>query len=373
MDFGSTSAATFTVNSYTQITATDAAGTGVVDVTVATGVGTSATTMADQFTYVAAPTVSGLSPSTGPAAGGTSVVITGSGFTNDPPVVMFGSTAAATFTVNSATQITATDAAGTGVVDVTVSVPYGGTSATGTPDQFTYVAAPTVANVSPDYGLAAGGTSVIITGTGLSTATAVMFGSTAAATFTVNSATQISATDAAGTGVVDVTVAIPAGGTSATGAADHFTYVATPTVSGVSPITGPAAGGTSVIITGSAFTGTTSVDFGSTAATTFTVNSATQITATDAAGTGTVDVTVQNPAGTSATSAADQYTYVAAPTVSGLSPTAGPAAGTTSVIITGTGFTGASAVEFGSTAATTFTVNSATQITATDPAGQRRR
>ena len=54
-------------------------------------------------------------------------------------------------------------------------------------------------------------------------------------------------------------------------------------------------------------------------------------------------------------------------TVTGLSPTTGSTAGATSVIITGTNLTGASAVSFGGTAATSFTVNSATQITAVAP------
>ena len=107
-------------------------------------------------------------------------------------------------------------------------------------------------------------------------------------------------------------------------------------------------------ITGTGFTGATAVDFGTTAATALTVVNDTTITADSPAGTGTVDVTVTTPDGTSATSPADQFTYVvaAAPTVTGLSPTTGPAAGGTLVTITGTGFTGATAVDFGTTAAT---------------------
>ena len=99
----------------------------------------------------------------------------------------------------------------------------------------------------------------------------------------------------------------------------------------MSPTSGPAAGGTLVTITGTGFTGATAVDFGTTAATSVTVVNDTTITADSPAGTGTVDVTVTTPAGTSATSAADQFTYtaVAAPTVTGLSPTSGPAAGGT--------------------------------------------
>ncbi|WP_417413415.1 IPT/TIG domain-containing protein, partial [Hoeflea sp.] len=81
-----------------------------------------------------------------------------------------------------------------------------------------------------------------------------------------------------------------------------------PTVSSVSPATGPAAGGTSVTITGSNLSGATAVAFGATAAASFTVDSATQITATSPAGSGTVDVRVTTAGGVSATSAADEFT-----------------------------------------------------------------
>ncbi|MEI6621923.1 MAG: fibronectin type III domain-containing protein, partial [Actinomycetes bacterium] len=57
------------------------------------------------------------------------------------------------------------------------------------------------------------------------------------------------------------------------------------------------------------------------------------------------------------------------PTVTTVSPSQGPAGGATSVVITGTDFTGATAVTFGGTAAASYVVNSATQITATTPAG----
>ncbi|HLZ66155.1 MAG TPA: putative Ig domain-containing protein [Aliidongia sp.] len=89
-----------------------------------------------------------------------------------------------------------------------------------------------------------------------------------------------------------------------------------PTVTGISPNQGKVAGGTSVTITGTNFTGATAVSFGGTAATGFTVNSATQITASAPAhAAGQIDVTVTVPAGTSTTSAADHFTFVAPPTV----------------------------------------------------------
>ena len=58
-----------------------------------------------------------------------------------------------------------------------------------------------------------------------------------------------------------------------------------------------------------------------------------------------------------------------APTVTALSPTHGAAAGGNTVTITGTDLTGATAVNFGANAATGFTVDNATTITATAPAG----
>jgi Bacterial Ig-like domain (group 3)/Pentapeptide repeats (8 copies)/IPT/TIG domain len=86
------------------------------------------------------PVVTGISPPSGPETGGTSVTITGTGFTGASEVD-FGSVAvaASSFKVNSDTSITATAPATTvaGLVDVTVTTT-DGTSATGTSDQFNY-------------------------------------------------------------------------------------------------------------------------------------------------------------------------------------------------------------------------------------------
>jgi hypothetical protein len=154
---------------------------------------------------------------------------------------------------------------------------------------------------------------VTITGTNLTGASAVKFGAANAASFTVDNATQITATSPAhAAGTVDVTVTT-AGGTSATGANDQFTFVAAPTVTNVSPNSGSDAGGTSVTITGTGFTNASAVNFGATLATTFNVDSDTQITAgSPAHAAGTVDVTVTTAGGTSATSANDQFTFTTA-------------------------------------------------------------
>jgi uncharacterized repeat protein (TIGR01451 family) len=87
---------------------------------------------------------------------------------------------------------------------------------------------------------------------------------------------------------------------------------APPSVTNVSPSSGPAAGGTVVTITGAGFTGASTVQFGTAPATSVTVNSATQITASSPAGAAgsTVDVTVVGPSGTSGTSSGDKFSYL---------------------------------------------------------------
>ena len=102
-------------------------------------------------------------------------------------------------------------------------------------------------------------------------------------------------------------------------------------------------------ITGTNFTEVSAVKFGAANAKGFHVNSESSITAEAPAGSGTVDVTVTTPGGTSSTSSADQFTFVPAPTVSGLSPAEGPEAAGTNVTVSGTNLTGASAVRFGAT------------------------
>src|SRR5216683_2935139 len=234
----------------------------------------------------------------------------------------------------------------------------------------TVISRPTVSDISPMSGPATGGTSVTITGTGFTSAASVSFGSTLASNITFISDTRITAVSPSGCGIVHVTVTTPSG-TSATGTADLFTYIPpTPTVVYIKPYRGPTTGGTSVIITGSGFMCATSVKFGSTPAKKYNIDNDTQITAISPPGDGIVDVTVTTSSGTSAMTYDDQFDYIPPPpTVRGIDPNNGPATGGTSVTITGTGFTSAASVLFGSTPASGITVISDTQITAISPPG----
>ncbi|WP_054811934.1 IPT/TIG domain-containing protein [Nocardia arizonensis] len=242
------------------------------------------------------PTITSLAPTSGPATGGTSVTITGTGFTGFT-TVRFGATAT-TFTLDSATQITAI-APGGEVGDVQVTV----TTEEGVSDgvAYTYLAVPALESATPNQGPTVGGTSVVLTGSGLSDVTAVQFGTTAATSFIVDSDTQITAVAPAGTGIVTITVTAPGGVSNAV----PYVYVVVPNVTAVAPASGPEAGGTTVTITGTDFTGPLTVRFGDTA-TSFVIDSATQITAIAPPGTGTVQVSVTGSGG-AGTSAA--YTY----------------------------------------------------------------
>ena len=307
--FGSSAATGVVVNAGgTSLTANSPAGTGTVDVIATTPGGPSATSSADHFTYVPAPTVTGVSPGAGPSAGGTTVTVTGTNLT--AATVAFGPSAATGVVINAGgTSLTATSPAGSGTVDVTATTA-GGTSATSSADHFTYVPAPTVTGVSPSSGPVAGGTLVTVTGTNLSGAS-VAFGPSPGTAVKVNAGgTSLTTKSPAGSGTVDVIVTT-AGGSSATSIADQFTYLGHPSVSGVSPTSGPTAGGTVVTITGSNLAGTTAVNFGSQPASGVSVNMAgTSLTATSPPGTGTVDVKVVNPVGTSPASSADKFTYL---------------------------------------------------------------
>src|SRR6266849_2165914 len=87
-----------------------------------------------------------------------------------------------------------------------------------------YLGAPTITGIAPTSGSRLGGTVVTITGCGFTGATAVHFGATAAATFSVTNDSTVSATSPAhALGTVDIDVTTPAG-TSLHTSADMFTF-----------------------------------------------------------------------------------------------------------------------------------------------------
>ncbi len=209
---------------------------------------------------------------------------------------------------------------------------------------------PTVLFVTPNEGPTAGGTSVKITGSGFLESATVTIGSVASEVKFVN-AEEITANTPAGSGAPAVIVTEEGNSSSMLG--PTYTYIVPPTITKVEPAQGTTAGGTAVKITGTNLTGASSVKFGAAEATGVKVESPSEIVATSPAGSGPVNVTVTTPGGTSATSPADEYTYIAPPSVESITPNQGPTAGGTPVTIKGTGFVeGATTVTIGGTKAT---------------------
>jgi len=341
VSFGGTAVASFTVNSPVQITAIVATNgaSGSVSVTNYYGTGT-----LSGFTFIPPPVINSFSPSSG--GNGTVVTINGSSFSGTS-VVKFGVTPAQQFTVISNTQIVANVGTGT-TGNVAITASGGSVTSSGI---FTFVPPPTITSFNPPTG--GNGTSMIINGTNLGAATSVSFGNATARSFVINSDSQITAIVGTGAnGAVSVTTA--GGTTSLSG----FTFIPAPVVSSFSPAAGAA--GAVITITGSNFTGATSVSFGGIAATSYNVNNVTTITATvSVTGTsGAVSVTTPGGTGTQ-----DGFTFYPVPAITGFSPTSGTNGN--SIIITGTGFLGTTNVAFGGVSASSFTVNSSTQITAT--------
>lgn len=131
------------------------------------------------------------------------------------------------------------------------------------------------------------------------------------------------------------------------------------TISGISPSS--ARQGDSVIITGTGFTGVTQVLFGNVAVTSFVINSNTQITAVIGNG-ASGDLYIQGSNGAALDTSVFTFLTSTLPVINSFSPST-QAPGLL-VTITGTGFTGTTAVKFGGVNALVFTVISDTEIQA---------
>jgi hypothetical protein len=204
-------------------------------------------------------------------------------------------------------------------------------------------APPTITSFTPTSGGL--GLSVSISGTGFTGTNAVSFGGVAASAFTIQSDNLIIAiVNSGASGSVQVT------GPGGTGTLAGFRFIEIPVINSFTPTSGPA--GATVTIRGSGFTGVSSVTFGGVAASTFTVESDSVIAAiVNTGASGVVEVT--SPGGTATLAG---FQFFAAPVINTFSPTSGGLGIT--VLISGTGFTGANSVSFGGVAASAFTIQS---------------
>lgn len=165
-------------------------------------------------TLVSPPTLTAVSPTSGPIKGGSAVTIAGSNFAAVKSVT-FGGISAASFKVDSESQITAVAPAGKTVSQTPVVVTTAAGSATGT---FTYVrSAPSITAISPTSGSVKGGSTVTIAGSEFAEVKSVTFGGTAAESFGVNSESQVTAIAPAGKTLTSAQVVVTTAAGSATG------------------------------------------------------------------------------------------------------------------------------------------------------------
>ena len=189
--FGTVLATNVNVLNSTTLTATAPANeAGTVNISVANvagnwGVGS------NLFTYVAAPTVTSVTPSSGVAIGGTAVTIAGTGFSAGASVTFGGMPATTVVVVNPTTITAVTPARAAGLVNVVVTNTDASGSGTGT-GVFTYNAGPTVTSLNVISGPRVGGNTVIITGTNFGANPSVRVGRNAATNILRLSATRIS-------------------------------------------------------------------------------------------------------------------------------------------------------------------------------------
>ncbi len=229
------------------------------------------------------PTITSFSPGSGPV--GSTVTITGTGFTGATSVRFNGTWAAPN--VASDTSVSATVPSGATTGQISVTTP-GGTGQSATSFVVTGGSLPRFSDFNPKSGPV--GTTVVIDGNNYNGATAVRFNGTSA-TFTVNSNTRITATVPPGATTGKISVTTPAG----TAQTERNFTVNGPTIHSLSPNTGPV--GTSVTINGSGFTGVTAVRFNGTSAA-FSFVSASRVDAVVPNGATTGRVTLTTPAGT---------------------------------------------------------------------------
>jgi alpha-tubulin suppressor-like RCC1 family protein len=222
--FGANAASSFQVESATTVTAVAPPGTGTVDVKVTTEAGTTPASSADRFAYLPRPTITKDSVKGGPASGGTTLTIAGTGLAGATEVRI--GEAAATITADTATSMSVvTPANVSGQLYVTVTTP-GGTSAAGSKSKFK--STPVIEAVSPASGPPAGGTSVQITGFGFAPGTAttkLKFGSASSKSVQCSSTTSCTATVPAGGATGTVTIKASANkANSLPTEGSHYTY-----------------------------------------------------------------------------------------------------------------------------------------------------
>jgi outer membrane protein OmpA-like peptidoglycan-associated protein len=272
-----------------------------------------------RFTNSLPPTVTSVTPDTGSQAGGGTITVEGTGLTGATAVTV-GGEPCGTLVVLSATQLTCrvpAGAVGSFTVDVTTPV-----SSASLFESYSYtLAGPDITSVSPIAGPLAGLGTLTITGKYFLNATGVSVGGTSCDPFLVTSATTITCTvpPSVTAGSADVSVSTLGGDDDLL---NGYRYADVPVISAISPTSGLASGGGTLVITGSGLLGATGITIGAGTCGSVDVVSATEVQCTipSTVTVGAAAVSLTTPGGP--TTAPDDYTYTVVPVSSSATPSA---------------------------------------------------
>ncbi|MBC7324639.1 MAG: IPT/TIG domain-containing protein, partial [Moorella sp. (in: Bacteria)] len=238
-------------------------------------------TLAEGFEYVdvsgTGMQIDGIWPEKGRVEGGTPVTITGSGFAEGAAVYIGGAPATNVHVVDEKTVKARTPANTAGKKDVTVQNPDG--SACTLTDGFEYMVPgtqPDIISVEPNAGSTAGGTRIEIKGRNFDNPI-VFIGETRAEPVSLGPTLIVVITPPGAPGPADVIVVNEDTGLDIL--EEGFTYKVYPTITSVTPNSGPTAGGTRITIFGTAFAQGAAVFIGDKAATDVNFVSETTLTA----------------------------------------------------------------------------------------------
>ncbi|MEU3613381.1 tubulin-like doman-containing protein [Streptomyces sp. NPDC006872] len=290
------------------------------------------------FTYCQSPPqLRSLHPNSGPAIGGTEVLVTGSGFTADTVILVAGKPIPTTVLDETTMRFrTSTGVPGPATANATDG------EQTSNPLTFTFLREPSVTSMIPEAVPSTGGTEVTVTGTGLTGVSAI---DTDGATPEIVTHSDSTLTFTAPDHEVGRVPATLIGPDVVRTLAGVLTYIPpAPQVTNLAPDEGTMTGGTHVTISGT--------DLGSVRTVTFAATPAAAVTRVDdqtiiavappTTSAGIVSIAVSSLGGSDTA----EYRYLPVPTISRIEPSVGPIKGGTTVTLHGTGFSGATAVTF---------------------------
>ncbi|MEO0017796.1 MAG: hypothetical protein RLZZ522_1079, partial [Verrucomicrobiota bacterium] len=308
------------------------------------------------FSYLP-PAISGLTPATGPTAGGSTITVIGSNFGLSPSVTIGGNSAPSI--VASHSQVVCTLPAGQGLnreVRVTVA------GQASPPATFNY-AAPAITSISPATGTTAGGTQITISGSNFGTAPVVVFDGVTANPLAGSTHTRVIFTSPSGFGT-GKNVALLVGDQLSNSL--NFSYDP-PSLASLSPTTGPTAGNIPITVVGANFGANPTVTIGGASAPILSQTADGTVICTLPAGQGlsrVVQVTSQD----SRSSNTLQFNYLP-PAITSIAAQSAPTAGNVPITIRGSNFGLSSSVTIGDQPAPV-TLSSHETLVAQLPAGE---